>query len=75
MLLVAAVRIWKEERERSMERGLRMVVLLVFFLPIRKKKREEMRSCKSLLHAHQEIRDPPQETMDWRMKFPKEICC
>jgi len=46
VLLVAAVRIWKEERERSMERGLRMVVLLVFFfLPIRKKKREEMRSC------------------------------
>jgi len=31
VLLVAAVRIWKEERERSMERGLRMVVLLVFF--------------------------------------------
>ena len=38
-LLVAAVQIWIE---RSMERGLRMVVLLV--LPIRKK-REEMRSC------------------------------
>jgi hypothetical protein len=43
VVLVAAVRIWKEIRERSMERGLRMAGLLVF--PIGKKSREETRSC------------------------------